>query len=51
VVPDIITLYRGCIAEVCDTSEEIGREVQQTVKHEIAHYFGMDEEEIEDLGY
>lgn len=41
VLPDTITLYRDCIAEACDTPDEIMAEVQQTVKHEIAHYFGL----------
>jgi predicted Zn-dependent protease with MMP-like domain len=50
VLPDTITLYRGCIAEVCDTPAEIVAEVQQTVKHEIAHYFGISDERLEELG-
>lgn len=50
VLPDTITLYRKCIAEVCDTPEEIVREVQQTVKHEIAHYFGISDERLQELG-
>ena len=31
--------------------DELREEIRLTVLHEIAHYFGMDEEEIEDLGY
>jgi predicted Zn-dependent protease with MMP-like domain len=50
VLPDTITLYRECIAEVCDTPEEIVAEVQQTVKHEIAHYFGISDDRLEELG-
>lgn len=50
VLPDTITLYRGCIAEACDTPAEIMAEVQQTVKHEIAHYFGISDERLEQLG-
>jgi predicted Zn-dependent protease with MMP-like domain len=50
VLPDTITLYRQCIAEVCDTPEDVVREVQQTVKHEIAHYFGISDERLEELG-
>lgn len=50
VLPDTITLYRECIAEVCDTPEEIVSEVQQTVKHEIAHYFGISDERLKELG-
>lgn len=50
VLPDTITLYRLPIAEVCDTPEEIVYEVQQTVKHEIAHYFGLDDDRLRKLG-
>ena len=50
VLPDTITLYRLCIAEVCNTPEDVVREVQQTVKHEIAHYFGISDERLEELG-
>lgn len=50
VLPDTITLYRDSIAEVCDTPEEIMAEVQQTVKHEIAHYFGLSDERLKELG-
>jgi predicted Zn-dependent protease with MMP-like domain len=49
VLPDTITLYRLCLAEVCDTPEDIIREVQQTVKHEIAHYFGIDDDRLREL--
>ncbi len=50
VLPDTITLYRKCIAEVCDTPGDIVAEVQQTVKHEIAHYFGLSDERLKELG-
>lgn len=50
VLPDTITLYRGCFAELCDTPAEIVAEVKQTVKHEIAHYFGISDERLAELG-
>jgi predicted Zn-dependent protease with MMP-like domain len=50
VLPDTITLYRLSFAEVCDTLEEVVAEVQQTVKHEIAHHFGLSDERLEELG-
>ena len=50
VLPDTITLYRLCIAEVCDTPEDVVQEVQQTVKHEIAHYFGISDDRLMELG-
>ena len=50
VLPDTITLYRLSFAEACDTPEEVVAEVQQTVKHEIAHHFGLSDERLEELG-
>jgi predicted Zn-dependent protease with MMP-like domain len=50
VLPDTITLYRGYIAEVCDTPAEIVTEVRQTIKYEIAHYFGLSDEWLKELG-
>jgi len=50
VLPDTITLYRDCIAEICDTPDQIVAEVQQTVKHEIAHHFGIDDDRLQELG-
>lgn len=46
-LPDTITLYR---LPILASSEEDGKEVaevvRETVWHEIAHYFGMDEAEV-----
>jgi predicted Zn-dependent protease with MMP-like domain len=50
VLPDTITLYRDCIAAICDTPDQIMAEVQQTVKHEIAHHFGIDDDRLQELG-
>lgn len=50
VLPDTITLYRESIAELCDTPEEVIAEVQQTVKHEIAHHFGISDDRLQELG-
>ena len=31
--------------------EELEREIRVTVLHELAHYFGIDEDRIDELGY
>ena len=31
--------------------EELEREIRVTVLHELAHYFGIDEDRLEELGY
>lgn len=50
VLPDKITIYRLSIEQVCRTPEEVMRRVQHTVKHEIAHHFGISDDRLRDLG-
>ncbi|OGZ33029.1 MAG: hypothetical protein A2V69_00220 [Candidatus Portnoybacteria bacterium RBG_13_40_8] len=46
VLPDKITIFKKTFEEVCSSEEEIKERVGQTVWHEIAHHFGMDEERV-----
>jgi predicted Zn-dependent protease with MMP-like domain len=50
-LPDKITIFAAPLLEDFPEPEELREEIRITVLHEIAHYFGMDEEEVEDLGY
>jgi predicted Zn-dependent protease with MMP-like domain len=50
-LPDKITIFAEPLLEDFPDPEDLREEIRLTVLHEIAHYFGMDEEEIEDLGY
>ena len=50
VLPDRITIFQGPLEAMCSTREQIAAEVQLTVKHEIAHHFGLDDERLEELG-
>jgi len=45
-VPDRIVIYRLPILEICGTREEVIEEVRLTVRHELGHYFGLDEGEL-----
>lgn len=46
-LPDTITLYQRPIEEAANGDPaRIREEVRDTVWHEIAHYFGMDEKEV-----
>lgn len=46
-MPDTITLFRVPIEEEAGgIPEEIRRVVAETIWHELAHYFGMDEDEV-----
>lgn len=50
-LPDKITIFAEPLQEDFPDPDELREEIRLTVLHEIAHYFGMDEDEIEDLGY
>lgn len=49
VLPDRITIYQQPITEDCADDEEIIREIGETVIHEFGHYFGLSEEEIQEI--
>ena len=49
VLPDVITIYQGPIQEDCDSIEEMEDLVRDTVIHEVGHYFGLDDERLEEL--
>lgn len=49
--PDKISIFAGPILMVCRTSEEVKTKVRQVVRHEIAHHFGLNEEEIRRKGH
>ena len=50
-LPDKITIFAEPLLEDFPDPDELREEIRLTVLHEIAHYFGMEEEDIEDLGY
>ena len=50
-LPDTITLFKRPIESVCSTREEVVREVRITLLHEVGHYMGLDEDDLEKLGY
>jgi predicted Zn-dependent protease with MMP-like domain len=50
-MPDKITIFRRPLVESFPDPDELEREIRITVLHELAHYFGLDEREIEELGY
>jgi len=50
-LPDRIAIFRRPLEESFDDPEELEREIGITVLHELAHYFGLDEDRLEELGY
>ncbi len=49
--PDTIFLFQGPLEEMCETVEQLEEQIEITVVHEVAHYIGMDEERLAELGY
>lgn len=50
-LPDRITLYYRPLVRACRNPVALRREIRKTLVHEIAHFFGFDDEEIEREGY
>jgi predicted Zn-dependent protease with MMP-like domain len=49
VLPDVVTIYQGPIQEDCETVEEMEDVVADTVVHELGHYFGLDDDRLEEI--
>jgi predicted Zn-dependent protease with MMP-like domain len=49
--PDKITIFRQPLVRAFPDPEELEEEIRITVLHELAHYFGIDEDRLEQLGY
>ncbi len=49
--PDTIFIFQKPLEEMCDTLEELEEQIEITVVHEVAHFLGIDEERLIELGY
>jgi predicted Zn-dependent protease with MMP-like domain len=49
--PDTIFIFQEPLEEMCDSLAELEREIEITVVHEVAHFLGIGEERLEELGY
>ncbi len=50
-LPDRIVLYREPLLSVSDDLEELHDQVHVTLVHEIGHYYGLDDEQLHELGW
>jgi len=50
-LPDRISIYRLPLVETFEDPAELEDEIRITVLHELAHYFGIDEDRLDELGY
>jgi predicted Zn-dependent protease with MMP-like domain len=49
VLPDTIVIYQKPLERMSASREDLRENVRQTVVHEVGHYFGLDEEQLQDL--
>jgi predicted Zn-dependent protease with MMP-like domain len=50
-MPDKITIFRRPLVRSFPDQNELREEIRITVLHELAHYFGIDEDRLDELGY
>ncbi|MCH1882812.1 metallopeptidase family protein [Agrococcus sp. ARC_14] len=50
-LPDRIMVYRLPHVQTAATPEELRAEVRTTLVHEIAHFYGIDDEQLHELGW
>ena len=49
--PDTISIYRRPLVAHFPDASELREEIRITVLHELGHYFGIDEDRLDELGY
>ncbi len=50
-LPDRIVLFREPLLAICDDVDELRDEIHVTLVHEIAHFYGIDDDELHRLGW
>ncbi|MFD5225379.1 metallopeptidase family protein [Microbacterium sp. NPDC058342] len=50
-LPDRIIVYRRSHLSACSDEAALRREVHTTLVHEIAHFYGIDDEQLHELGW
>ncbi|MFK0241458.1 metallopeptidase family protein [Microbacterium sp. NPDC090281] len=50
-LPDRIVVYREPHLAQCDSEDELRDEIHTTLVHEIAHFYGIDDEQLHEMGW
>jgi predicted Zn-dependent protease with MMP-like domain len=50
-MPDRIILYREPLLAVCEDEDQLRDEIHVTLVHEIAHFYGIDDDRLHELGW
>ena len=48
-LPDRVTIFQKPIEEDCENEDDVRDVIGETLIHEVGHYFGLSEEEIEEI--
>ncbi len=48
-LPDKITVYRKNIEGYCRTEAQLKREIKRVVRHELGHFFGLNEDDLREI--
>ncbi len=49
--PDQVFVFRGPLQRMCEDVEELTEEIEITVVHEVAHHFGIDDDQLHAWGW
>ncbi len=50
-LPDVIYMFRRPHLELGLPADELRHEIERTLIHEIAHYFGIDDDHLDEIGW
>ena len=50
-LPDRIILYREPLLAMCESLDELKDQIHITLVHEIAHFYGIDDAQLHELGW
>ena len=49
-LPDVITIFQEPVEQGVTSEDDLTRQVLTTVAHEVAHYFGFSDEQLDTMG-
>lgn len=50
-LPDTIALFRQPLLSICHDEEQLRHQIHVTLVHEIGHYYGLDDAQLQELGW
>lgn len=50
-LPDRIVVYRESLLDICENLDELREQIHVTLVHEIAHFYGIDDRQLHELGW